>query len=83
MIGITKLLCEDTNPGDAIRYGHAMADAKGRKSAPPIPKSAKERRPVVAWNVTRTCNLRCIHCYTDSESKEYEGENSVPKRVRT
>jgi len=38
------------------------------------PKSAAERRPVTAWNVTRTCNLQCIHCYSDSEGKKYEGE---------
>ncbi|MFQ6094347.1 MAG: radical SAM protein, partial [bacterium] len=36
--------------------------------------SARKRRPVVVWNVTRTCNLRCIHCYTDSEEKRYSDE---------
>ena len=25
--------------------------------------------PDVVWNITRTCNLRCIHCYCDSEAK--------------
>jgi radical SAM protein with 4Fe4S-binding SPASM domain len=29
---------------------------------------------VTVWNVTRTCNLRCIHCYTDSEARKYSGE---------
>jgi MoaA/NifB/PqqE/SkfB family radical SAM enzyme len=23
-------------------------------------------RPVVAWNLTYGCNLRCMHCYTDA-----------------
>jgi len=23
----------------------------------------RHRRPVVVWNVTRRCNLRCLHCY--------------------
>ena len=30
--------------------------------------------PVVAWNITRTCNLNCVHCYSDSDSKKYDGE---------
>ncbi|MCX7044408.1 MAG: radical SAM protein [Candidatus Sumerlaeota bacterium] len=38
------------------------------------PKSAAERRPVVVWNCTRTCNLKCLHCYTDSCGQHYEGE---------
>ncbi len=32
------------------------------------------KRPVVVWNITRRCNLKCIHCYSDSENKEYPGE---------
>jgi radical SAM protein with 4Fe4S-binding SPASM domain len=39
-----------------------------------VPKSSSERRPVTAWNITRTCNLKCIHCYTDSDAKDYAGE---------
>lgn len=38
------------------------------------PKSAAERRPIVVWNITRSCNLKCIHCYSDSEHKRYTGE---------
>jgi len=30
--------------------------------------------PVVIWNLTRTCNLLCVHCYTNSTSKPFEGE---------
>ncbi len=30
--------------------------------------------PVVVWNITRTCNLKCRHCYSSSEAKKYEGE---------
>lgn len=31
-------------------------------------------KPVVVWNATRRCNLRCLHCYSGSEDKEYPGE---------
>jgi Fe-coproporphyrin III synthase len=39
-----------------------------------LAKSAADRRPIVVWNLTRTCNLRCVHCYTDSAPCQYEGE---------
>jgi uncharacterized radical SAM superfamily Fe-S cluster-containing enzyme len=39
-----------------------------------VAKAAKDRRPIVVWNLTRTCNLKCVHCYTASEAKKYEGE---------
>lgn len=74
MIGISKLYCGYENPGDAIRYGHQSAHMAGRPMAHATPKSAAERRPVTAWNVTRSCNLKCIHCYSDSEGKKYDGE---------
>jgi len=32
------------------------------------------QKPVVVWNSTRRCNLRCIHCYSNSENKIYPNE---------
>jgi len=32
------------------------------------------RRPVVVWNLTRTCNIKCIRCSTDSGGMSYPGE---------
>ena len=73
MINITKLYCGEATSGDSIRYGQghpaSTSTVKDR-----TPKTAAERRPVTVWNVTRTCNLRCIHCYTDSELQSYSGE---------
>jgi radical SAM protein with 4Fe4S-binding SPASM domain len=74
MIGITALYCDSENEGDAIRYGRQSHGMKNMPNAHTVPKSSRERRPVTAWNITRTCNLKCIHCYTDSEEKAYEGE---------
>jgi heme d1 biosynthesis radical SAM protein NirJ len=31
-------------------------------------------KPVVIWNLTRTCNLRCRHCYTTSADVPFPGE---------
>jgi radical SAM protein with 4Fe4S-binding SPASM domain len=39
-----------------------------------VAKTAKDRRPIVVWNLTRTCNLKCVHCYTSSEAKRYPDE---------
>ncbi len=33
-------------------------------------------RPVVVWNCTRACNLRCVHCYATATTKQSEGELS-------
>lgn len=64
MVNITKLFCGADQPADALRYGHGVG----------APKSAAERRPIVVWNITRTCNLRCVHCYSDSYAQTYPGE---------
>ncbi|MBV8424503.1 MAG: radical SAM protein [Candidatus Eremiobacteraeota bacterium] len=64
MINVTRLLCGIEQPMDHHRYGRGDG----------APKSAAERKPVVVWNVTRTCNLRCLHCYSDSEARAYDGE---------
>ena len=31
-------------------------------------------KPVVIWNLTRTCNLKCRHCYTVSSDNVFPGE---------
>jgi radical SAM protein with 4Fe4S-binding SPASM domain len=64
MINLTKLYCGLAQPADALRYGQGHG----------APKSAAQRKPIVVWNITRRCNLRCIHCYSDSDAREYPGE---------
>lgn len=79
MISVTKLLLDHASSGDAIRYGEVVEESGQKQgSASPVPPvSAAERRPVVVWNLTRSCNLRCMHCYTDSEGGRYPGELST------
>lgn len=31
-------------------------------------------RPVVVWNCTRACNLRCVHCYASAGNHQSPGE---------
>jgi radical SAM protein with 4Fe4S-binding SPASM domain len=63
MINISKLYCDQVTPGDWLRYGKAGA---GERAGELVPKTAAERRPIVVWNITRACNLNCVHCYNDS-----------------
>jgi putative heme d1 biosynthesis radical SAM protein NirJ1 len=66
MISITKLLCDSNNYGDSLRYVEGAAVEKYGVSP--------GRGPVVAWNCTKTCNLKCKHCYASSDNKQYDGE---------
>ena len=54
MIGVTKLLCNKVTPGDALRYRR---------------RASGDRKPIVVWNSTKACNLRCIHCYYTAHAK--------------
>ena len=66
MINVSRLYCGAASASDGPRYGQG---GEG-----PSVLSAAERRPVVVWNTTRTCNLRCLHCYSDSAAERYPGE---------
>lgn len=74
MISVTKLLCNTEYFGDSLRYSHG--------SAGQVHGTTEGHGPVVVWNSTRTCNLKCIHCYSSSESKRYEGELTTGEALR-
>jgi 12,18-didecarboxysiroheme deacetylase len=69
MIGISKLYCGTVEPSDVLRYG---GDSKRLPSH--LLQFSTDKKPVVVWNCTRRCNLKCVHCYSQSENKQYEGE---------
>jgi len=69
MISVTKLLFSEDYYGDNLRYtknAHAMRNG-----------AATGVGPVVVYNVTRTCNLKCRHCYMGSDAKRYTDEMSL------
>ena len=77
MINLTKLWTGVAQPADSLRYGHASghAAANGGSDGPScMPVAARARKPITVWNITRTCNLRCVHCYSDSAAAQYPGE---------
>ncbi len=63
MINVTAMVCGFKSLDDDLRRARAGAR-----------NPAAERKPVVVWNVTRTCNLACINCYADSYPEPYPGE---------
>lgn len=49
---------------------------RGRASNGPV-------KPVVIWNLTRRCNLRCRHCYTVSADVDFPGELTHEQAMET
>jgi radical SAM protein with 4Fe4S-binding SPASM domain len=77
MINVTRLYAARETTGDPLRYGQAGPQNVGHGhhfKDHAQAKSAGERRPVVVWNITRRCNLACVHCYTDSCNQDYPDE---------
>jgi radical SAM protein with 4Fe4S-binding SPASM domain len=74
MINISKLYCDQVTPGDWLRYGKKES---GEREGEVVPKLASERRPIVVWNITRACNLKCVHCYNDSGACKADDELST------
>jgi len=58
MIGISKLYCGTVEPSDALRYGR-----KSKSLPSHLLQFSEDKKPVVVWNITKRCNLRCVHCY--------------------
>ena len=72
MIGISKLYCGTVEPSDALRYGRRSSELPSH-----LLQFSKDKRPVVVWNVTRSCNLKCVHCYAHAKDQQFENELST------
>jgi 12,18-didecarboxysiroheme deacetylase len=71
MIGISKLYCGTVEPSDALRYGRHSKELPSE-----LLQFSIDKKPVVVWNVTRACNLKCIHCYARAVERTDEKELS-------
>jgi len=69
MIGISKLYCGTVEPSDALRYGRQSKDLPSH-----LLQFSEDKKPVVVWNVTRACNLKCVHCYARAVDRTHERE---------
>jgi 12,18-didecarboxysiroheme deacetylase len=77
MIGISKLYCGTVEPSDALRYGRHSGNLPSH-----LLQFSKDKRPVVVWNVTRACNLKCIHCYAHATAGSTTDELSTEEGRR-
>jgi len=69
MIGISKLYCGTVESSDALRYGRRSGNLPSH-----LLQFSIDKKPVVVWNITRTCNLNCIHCYANAVNKRSDNE---------
>ena len=69
MIGISKLYCGAVEPSDVLRYRRHSGSLPSH-----LLQFSSDKKPVVVWNMTRRCNLKCIHCYSSSADIDYPDE---------
>jgi len=72
VIGVSKLYCGAVEPSDVLRYG-----AESGKLPSHLLQFSRDKKPVVVWNMTRRCNLRCVHCYASAKDLDYGNELST------
>lgn len=70
MTYVTKLLCGPQRAADVVHS--EWIDPAGSRSG---------RKPVVVWEITRRCNLRCLRCPSDAAPKNYPGELTLEQMV--
>jgi 12,18-didecarboxysiroheme deacetylase len=67
MIGISKLYCGTVEASDPLRYGRSSKELPSH-----LLQFSVDKKPVVVWNITSACNLRCVHCYASAGKAEQE-----------
>ena len=77
MIGVSKLYCGAVEASDPLRYGRMSKDLPSH-----LLQFSKDKKPVVVWNITQRCNLKCVHCYSRSEDKKYSNELSTDEGIQ-
>ena len=55
---------------DALRYGRESGKLPSH-----LLQFSKDKKPVIVWNMTRRCNLKCVHCY--AHAVEVDGTDDI------
>ena len=76
MIGISKLYCGTIEPSDPVRYGRKSGNLPSH-----LLQFSSDKKPVVVWNCTRRCNLKCRHCYSESQNIAYNQEMNTDEAL--
>ncbi|MFH0942484.1 MAG: radical SAM protein [Chloroflexota bacterium] len=64
-----------------ISISRLLCDAAGPGDHLRYQKQAVPR-PIVVWNYTRACNLRCLHCYASATGEQSPGEMDTAEGKR-
>ncbi len=76
MIGISKLYCGAVEPSDALRYGR-----HSKRLPSHLLQFSADKKPVVVWNMTQACNLKCVHCYARAKVRGGQDELTTQEAV--
>ena len=79
MIGISKLYCNSIEASDTLRYGRKSKDLPSH-----LLQFSEDKKPVIVWNMTRRCNLNCVHCYakaTNTKGEDYIDTSSAKEMI--
>jgi 12,18-didecarboxysiroheme deacetylase len=77
MIGISKLYCGSVEASDVLRYGRRASQLPSH-----LLQFSEDKPPVAILNITRMCNLSCVHCYAGSDSRPAPGELTTAEFMR-
>ena len=75
MIGVSKLYCGAVEAGDVLRY----RDRRAQDLPSHLLQFSADKKPVVVWNVTKQCNLKCLHCYAKATAARRRTNWGTPK----
>jgi uncharacterized radical SAM superfamily Fe-S cluster-containing enzyme len=70
MIAFSKILADKGTVWDAMRAREIAAC----EVPDDLIRFSSENTPVVMWNITRACNLKCKHCYLDAQLDPHPDE---------
>jgi radical SAM protein with 4Fe4S-binding SPASM domain len=74
MLDITQLNCSlSMQPATGINKPGPQLEVFPPADSP-LPIAVTNLRPMVTWRVTRSCNLNCLNCLSDSRPRRYESE---------
>jgi MoaA/NifB/PqqE/SkfB family radical SAM enzyme len=59
-------------PSDALRYGRHSGQLPSH-----LLQFSADKKPVVVWNITRRCNLKCVHCYAHALGEDEVSPNEL------
>lgn len=69
MIGFTKLLCGTATISNVMRQHNDQEPMQAG-----LLQFSSDRAPVVVWNITSQCNLKCRHCYIEATESAIANE---------